>query len=132
MSHPLIADTERFPPALLQSLGFVDVTTSPQRAQVRFKPPVSCAHSGGTTVQGGYVTAFLDNAMAFAAASSEGSPALATLEMKVSFLGRAAVRPLIASAWVRRLGRTVAFLEAELHDDTGMLVATASSTCKVV
>ena len=130
--HPLLDDVERFPPALLQELGFVALATGPQRAEVRFQPRPAFAHSGGTTVQGGYVAAFLDNAMAFAAAACDGRPALATLEMKVSYLGRAGLRPLVASAWVRRMGRSVAFVEAALHDDSGALLATASSTCKVL
>ncbi|WP_051954008.1 PaaI family thioesterase [Xenophilus azovorans] len=131
-SHPLLQDTEHFPSALLYSLGFEEVSAQDGRAEVRFRPRAAFTHSGGGTVQGGYVTAFLDNAMAFAAASAHGQPRLATLEMKVSFMGRVGIDRVIAVAWVRKLGRSVAFMEAELRDERGGVLACASSTCKVL
>lgn len=130
--HPLLDDTEHFPPALLDSLGFEEVSAQDGRAEVRFLPRADCTHSGGTTVQGGYVSAFLDNAMAFAAASNPGRPRLATLEMKVSFMARVGASRVTAMAWTRKLGRSVAFMEAELRDGQGVVLASASSTCKVI
>lgn len=83
----------------------------------------------GGIVQGGFVTGWLDTAMAHACvARSKFTLAVPSLEIKVSFLAPAHPGTYIATGWIQRWGRNVAFLEAELHDTTGKLIATASST----
>jgi acyl-coenzyme A thioesterase PaaI-like protein len=37
-----------------------------------------------------------------------------------------------AEAWIRRAGRSVAFMEAELRDPDGAVLATATSTCRIM
>ena len=55
-----------------------------------------------------------------------------TLEMKVSYIrqGKLGTRLLATARTVRR-GSTVAFIEAELLDEAGALIATASSTIAI-
>jgi uncharacterized protein (TIGR00369 family) len=83
------------------------------------------------TIQGGFIGAFCDSAMGAAAVTFvQGRRVFsANVEMKVSFL--APVRPqgfLTCSAQVVSGGRRAAFVEAEVTDGEGRLVAKASST----
>ena len=57
---------------------------------------------------------------------------VATLEIKVSYLELSRPGQLFAHARVVRAGKTVTFLEAELRDADGKLLATASSTARVI
>jgi len=51
-----------------------------------------------------------------------------TLEMKVSFLKPLFVGKAVCEARIRKLGRSIAFVEAEMFDPAGEVVATASAT----
>jgi acyl-CoA thioesterase len=89
--------------------------------------PEQC-HSGGV-VQGGFITGWIDAAMAHAAIAKVGEGVTPmTLELKVSFLAPARPGPVFASAWAVRHGRRTAFYEGELKDGAGTLLAKASST----
>ncbi|MGB8197792.1 MAG: PaaI family thioesterase [Acidimicrobiales bacterium] len=82
-------------------------------------------------VQGGFLSAMMDSAMGASAVLSvkDRKVYVANTEMKSSFL-----RPvrtgdvLTCTASVLKPGSVVAFLQAQIHDDAGTLVATASST----
>jgi uncharacterized protein (TIGR00369 family) len=82
-------------------------------------------------VQGGLLTAFAIAAMADAARNSpqgrEAHPAGS--ELKVSFIKAVPIgRALTCTARMIGGGRRVAFVEAEITDSSGMLMAKASST----
>ena len=82
-------------------------------------------------VQGGFVAAFADTAMASATITNlQGRKAFtANTEMKISFLRSAPVgEPLTCTARVIGGGRRVTFVEAEVEDASGRLIAKASST----
>ena len=86
-------------------------------------------HTNGTTAQGGFVTAWLDAAMAHAVMlDSERKLNVASLEIKVSFLQRMGPGSGTVTARVIRRGRRVAFMEAELFDAKGDMTARATST----
>jgi uncharacterized protein (TIGR00369 family) len=82
-------------------------------------------------VQGGFLSAMMDSAMGASAVLSvrDRRVYVANTEMKSSFL-----RPvrngdvLTCTASVLKPGNVVAFLRAQVRDDAGALVATASST----
>ncbi|HJQ56495.1 MAG TPA: PaaI family thioesterase [Vineibacter sp.] len=83
----------------------------------------------GGIVQGGFVTGWLDTAMAHACvARSKFTAVVPSLEIKVSFLAPAHPGTYLARGWVQRWGRTIVFMEAELRDLSDKLIATASST----
>jgi uncharacterized protein (TIGR00369 family) len=126
----IAADTARFPKDLMDAIGFDRVIALyPEgRARVRFEGPARLAHSGGAVIQGGILGAWLDHAMAWAACAREEGAAIATLEMKVSYLGRVGPGPCVADVRVVRWGRRVVFLEGTLEQPEGTVVATASST----
>lgn len=102
------------------------------RVVLAFTAKPEFCHSGGI-VQGGFVTGWLDSAMAHAGLHARGADTrLATLEIKVNFLR--ATNPgqrVRAEGWVERMGKSVAFLAARLLDEQGELIATASSTARV-
>jgi uncharacterized protein (TIGR00369 family) len=80
-------------------------------------------------LQGGFVTAMLDEAMAVAGiVAGELAFAVPTLELKTTFLRPCAAGPVEAEGRVIRWGKSAAFLEADLFDSDGRLVARASST----
>jgi uncharacterized protein (TIGR00369 family) len=86
-----------------------------------------CNPMGG--VQGGFVVAMLDEAMAIAGIVAGGlQHVVPTLELKTSFLRPCPPGPVEAEGRVVRWGRKIAFLEADLFDREGRLVARASST----
>lgn len=82
-------------------------------------------------IQGGFLAAFADSAMAAATVTNlKGRRAYAAnTELKVSYLRGAPVgAPLTCTARVIGGGRRVTFVEAEITDTAGHLVAKASST----
>lgn len=82
-------------------------------------------------IQGGFLAAFADSAMATATVTNlKGRRAYAAnTELKVSYLRGAPVgAPLTCTARVIGGGRRVTFVEAEITDGAGRLVAKASST----
>lgn len=80
-------------------------------------------------IQGGFLTAMLDEAMSVCCIiSSNVTMTAPTLELKTSYF-----RPLFpgraeAVARILRFGKSIAFMEAELFDPEGRLVAKASAT----
>ena len=89
-------------------------------------------HSGDIA-QGGFITGMLDATMSHAVFAVAGEPIiLPTLEIKVSFLEIARAGELVASGTVIRLGKSVAFLEGQLKDLNGKILATASSTARIL
>jgi len=120
---------------LLDSMGFVRMVSADRsRGIIRgeFDVHTRFCHSGGTTAQGGFVTAWMDFTMAQAARLKAARPVwVASLEVKVSFLKRVGPGRVVAEGRVVRMGRRVAFLDASLFDATGALLATATSTALI-
>ena len=85
-------------------------------------------------VQGGILAAMLDDAMGPALVATLLPGRFApTLEMKVSYLQPAAVGGrLFGHGRVVKAGGTIAFLEGELRDESGAVVARASATARLV
>jgi len=131
MTGPITED----PSALMQSLGdgrLVEFIAAENRAVMEFTGRQEMCHSGDV-VQGGFVTAWIDSAMARAAMlATEGALAPATLEIKVSFFRAASPGPVRAEGWIERMGRSIAFLEGRLTTLDGDVLAMASSTVKLV
>ena len=87
----------------------------------------------GGNVQGGFVAAMLDDTMAPALVSATGGREMpVSLDLVVSFLRPVAPGRVIGRGRVVSRSRTTAFLEAELFDVDGTLLARAMSTAKIV
>lgn len=124
---------ENAPPAM-QTLGgeVLDFDRKSSRATLRFSADQSlCNPDDG--IQGGFICGMLDAAMANAVFCLLGEVVIvATLEIKVSYLEVARQGILYATGTVVRAGKTVTFLDAELCDVDGKLLAKASSTARVI
>mgnify|MGYP006441206411 CR=1 FL=1 len=102
------------------------------RAELEFTVRPEFCHSGGIA-QGGFVTGWIDAAMAHAAIARYGSQVRgATLEIKISFFRPATPGIVRAEGWIERGGRQTAFLEGQLLDAEGQLLAKGSSTARLV
>jgi uncharacterized protein (TIGR00369 family) len=84
-------------------------------------------------IQGGILSAMLDDAMGSTVfVASEGMLFTATIDMNVSFVAPARPGRLFAEGQVVRLRKSIAFLEAQLFDRDGELLARATSTARLV
>lgn len=98
------------------------------RAVLEYEAGLHMCHSGGV-VQGGFVTGWIDAAMAHAAIAMAGADIVPmSLELKVSFFAPARPGRVIAEAWVERRGKRTCFFEGRLLDPAGVVLAKASST----
>lgn len=115
---------------LSKTLGLVRVVTMDPagRATLEYEAGTHMCHSGGV-VQGGFVTGWIDAAMAHAAIAMGGPDIVPmSLELKVSFFAPARPGLVVAEGWVERRGRSTCFFEGHLLDGTGKVLAKASST----
>lgn len=121
------------PPPCSRTLGLelLAVDQAAQEVRLAFTALEAWTNPMGG-VQGGFVCAMLDEAMAVAGIVASGLTAVVpTLELKTSFLRPCPVGRLEAVGRVVRMGRQIAFLEAELFDPDARLVARASATCTI-
>jgi uncharacterized protein (TIGR00369 family) len=125
-----VAATHRYPLAV--SLGLELRALRDGTAELGFT--VGEAHLNGLgSVQGGLVVAMLDMCMTLAAlGATELRSIVPTLDIRASFLAPTKPGPVLGEGRVRRLGRGVAFLEAELRDGEGKVLATGSATARVL
>lgn len=122
-------------PPCIQTLGdgrVVAHDADAMRIEMHFDIGPQHCHSGDI-VQGGFITGMMDAAMAQAVMAQVGVSAwIASLELKVSFIAPGHPGLNKAFAWIRKPGRSIVFLEGELLDSDDRLVATSSSTVKLV
>jgi uncharacterized protein (TIGR00369 family) len=118
--------------ALSESMGNFHVTGwdgERRVATAAFTVRREYCHTNGTIAQGGFITAWLDAAMAHAVMlDTDRRQSVFTLEIKVSFYEKVGPGEGRVEGRVIRRGRRVAFLEASLFNPDGQLAAQASST----
>lgn len=84
-------------------------------------------------VQGGLLSAMLDDTMGPAVfVMTEGKLYTATITMTVNFLAPAKPGPIVGEAHVTQLGKTIAFMEGRLMDKDGTVLATATTSARLV
>jgi len=84
-------------------------------------------------IQGGILGAMLDDTMGPAVfVMTEGRLYTATITMTVNFLAPAKVGRIVGEATVTQLGKTVAFVEGRLTADDGTVLATATTSARLV
>lgn len=130
----LIAQLNAHAPPALKTLGgkATSFDADKQTLIMHFHAGPELCHSGDI-VQGGFVTGMLDATMSHAViAMLNEAIILPTLEIKVSFLDISRMGDLVASGTVLRVGKSIAFLEGQLRDPQGKLLATATSTARVI
>jgi uncharacterized protein (TIGR00369 family) len=118
---------------LSQTLGLVARhEMNPEgKARLEYEAGQHMCHSGGV-VQGGFVTGWLDAAMAHALIAMAGPDIVPmSLELKVSFFAPTRPGRVFAEAWVERRGGSTCFMEARLLDPAGTVLAKSSSTLRL-
>ena len=119
---------------LYETMGLIRVVAmDPEgRATLEYEAKEEQCHSGGV-VQGGFVTGWIDAAMAHAAMAKNGMEIVPmSLEFKVSFFAPARPGKVIAEGWVERHGKRTGFYEGHLKDEQGTVLAKGTSTILLV
>ena len=117
------------PPPIGRLLGFVLKSIEPGRAVFEMEAGER-HHNPMGTLHGGIYCDLADAAMgwAYAATLAEGE-SFTTVELKINFLRAVRQATLTAEAKVVKAGSTLGYVECEVKDEQGRLVAKASSTC---
>ena len=118
--------------AVVLGQELVDVDKEAGSVRVAYNATETLANRFGA-IHGGMTAAMLDDVISLAAGLTiEWGQITPTLEMKVSYIAQAKPGTRIqAEARTVRRGGTVIFLEADLKDESGKLLATASSTVMI-
>lgn len=122
----------RYVPPASKALGFrmLNLNQAEMWVEAEFDIPKDFTNPMGQ-VQGGFVTAVLDEVMSVAGVvTSNLTMAMPTLEMKTSFLRPALPGKLRAVGKVLKWGKSIAFVEGEVFDPEGRLLAKATATAK--
>ena len=117
------------PPPVSRLIGFVLKSIEPGHAIFEMEADER-HHNPMGTLHGGIYCDIADAAMGYAYAATlvEGET-FTTIELKINFLRAVRKATLTAEARVVRAGSTVGYVECEVKDQTGKLVAKAASTC---
>ena len=87
-------------------------------------------HNPMGTLHGGVYCDLADAAMGYAYATTlEEGETFTTVELKINFLRAVRKATLTAEASVIKSGNTLGYVECDVKDEAGKLVARASSTC---
>src|SRR5438552_1477096 len=117
------------PPPIGRLLGFVLKDIEPGRTV--FEMEVDERHHNPLgTLHGGIYCDLADAAMGYAYGATLGEgETFTTIELKINFLSAVRQATLTAEAKVVKAGRSVGYVECDVTDQTGKLVARAASTC---
>lgn len=117
------------PPPISRLLGFVIKAIEPGHAV--FEMQVDERHHNPMgTLHGGIYCDLADAAMGYAyAATLQQGESFTTVELKINFLRAVRKGGLTAEAKVVKVGGTLGYVECEVKDEAGKLVAKAASTC---
>ena len=116
--------------SLNETLGLIRVvsTDAEGHASLEYEAKREQCHSGGV-VQGGFISGWIDAAMAHAAMAKNGPGIVPmTLELKVSYFVPTRPGLVVAETWVERHGKRTSFYEGHLKDAEGNVLAKATST----
>jgi uncharacterized protein (TIGR00369 family) len=118
--------------ALWESMGNFHVTgwdAARRIVHAAFTVRREYCHTRGTIAQGGFITAWLDAAMAHAVMhETDHAQTFFSLEIKVSFYEKVGPGEGRVEGRVIRRGKRVVFMESSLFNPQGELAAQATST----
>ncbi|MEM7660960.1 MAG: PaaI family thioesterase [Pseudomonadota bacterium] len=117
-------------PPCSDTLGMRLTGVNQETKSITMSFDVSDAFANPTgAVQGGFVSAMLDEAMSTCCIiASNVTMTAPTLEMKTSFLRPLFPGPAVVEARILKWGKSAAFMEAEALDPEGRVVAKATAT----
>jgi uncharacterized protein (TIGR00369 family) len=119
-------------PPISELIGFKVSEASEGRVVVVLEAGIRHFNPMGT-VHGGILCDIADAAMgiAFATTLAPGE-SFTTVELKINFLRPVRQAQLRAEGRVVQRGRTIGYVECEINDENGKLVAKSNSTCLVL
>lgn len=119
-------------PPVARLIGFK--LTEASAGAARGELNLTSHHAGpGGTAHGGILCGLADAAMGLAFLSTlKPQQSAVTVELKINFLRPVCKGRLSALAQVVHRGKRLGFVECEVSDQTGRLIAKASSTCMVL
>lgn len=125
-------NTNMPPTGRLLGQNIIEADADEGRVVIEYEAkPEFCNPMG--TVQGGFISAMLDDAAAIACVvKTQMKVGVPTLEIKVSFLSPARPGKLKAVGRVLKMGKSITFLESHLYDADGVLLAHSTQTAKPV
>jgi uncharacterized protein (TIGR00369 family) len=132
-SPPSVFDDFELPPASLL-LGWTLRAIDPAAGtiEIGFTADERFLNPAGT-VQGGFLAAMLDDTQGPALFAMTGGQVYApTIDFTVSFIKAARPGRFVGKGRVVNLGRTIAFTEAELFDESGDLVARGTFSARAM
>jgi uncharacterized protein (TIGR00369 family) len=110
----------------------LEVVPGSGRARVQLEASDSFTNGLGT-VQGGFLAAMLDYTLSSALATTYAADEMGpTIEMKVNFLRAADPGSYVGEAHLVHRGAAIAFLEGSLAAASGVVVATATMTSRII
>src|SRR5882672_2658524 len=116
-------------PPIARLLGFVLKSIEPGHAVFEMEADER-HHNPMGTLHGGVYCDLADAAMGYAYAATLGEgETFTTIELKINFLRAVRKATLTAEARVVKTGSTLGYVECEVKDQTGKMVAKAASTC---
>jgi uncharacterized protein (TIGR00369 family) len=117
------------PPPIGRLLGFVLKAIEPGHAVFEMEADER-HHNPMGTLHGGIYCDLADAAMGYAYAATLGEgEAFTTVELKINFFRPVRQGRLAAEARVVKAGGTLGYVECDVTDQSGRLVAKAASTC---
>ena len=120
------------PTAELLGWRLLSLDAAAGRIEIGFDGKPEFANPAGY-VQGGLLTAMLDDAMGpVVAAHTNGASFPTTIDLQVQFLRPVRPGPVRVVARVVQLGKAIAFLEGELFDQNDRLAARATASAALV
>jgi uncharacterized protein (TIGR00369 family) len=120
------------PCAGLLAFDIVEADVGNGRARISFVAGPEFCNAAGT-VQGGFLTAMLDDCMGPAILITTNAQVFpSTISLNVQFLAPAKLGAFIGTGRVLQLGTTIGFVEAQLEDETGQIVARATANVRLV
>lgn len=124
---------ENIPPCTkLLGASIIDYDLDKGWVKMGFQPKPEFANPRGG-VQGGILTAMLDELFSFAAfAYFKGEYATPTIQLTTQFLRTVKIEPLTGIGRVVKAGRKVVFSEAELCNAKGQICAKATASTMLV
>ena len=131
-SH-LVAEVFPKPAESSRSLGFklLSLDMSKMETRVAFEGKREFTNPAGY-IQGGYLSAMLDDTIGFLAGMRTSPKALpSTVDLHTSFLRPVRVGVIEVAAKLSNIGRAMIFAEATLYDSRGKEAARASATLTV-
>ena len=117
------------PPPVGRLLAFVLKVIKPGRAVFEMEADER-HHNPMGTLHGGIYCDLADAAMGYAYAATLGDgETFTTVELKINFFRPVRKGKLIAEAKVVKAGSTLGYVECDVKDQSGKLLARAASTC---